>query len=152
MNYKGYTLTELIIIMGLFALLIGISAINLVGAKQHSSLNTTVEIFVGDIGQQQLKAIIGDSEGGVSADTYGIHFNTTDYVLFHGANYNVNDPTNFKINLGDNIQFNGSYNDLIFQRVSGELTSGGSIVFQDKTTNVQKTILYNIYGIITSVN
>ncbi len=151
-NLPGFTLAELLVTMAIFATLVGIATINLVGARQRASLNTSSEILIGDLRQQQLKSMIGDTEGRANPDRYGIHLGTNDYTLFHGNTYNSGDASNFTVELGDNIQFVGTYSDLIFARVSGELSAGGSIILEDNTTNTQKTLQYNRYGVITDVD
>lgn len=149
---RGFTFTELVIVLAIFATLLSVITVSLIGIKQRSALNTSIDIFINDMRQQQLKAMIGDKESSSTTDTYGIHFATNSYVLFKGSVYDANDSQNFTINLGDNIQFVGSLPNLIFERVNGELGSSGSIPFKDMTTNSQKALQYNKFGIITAVN
>lgn len=148
----GFTIPELLVTMTIFVTLVGIATINLAGVKQRASLNTTSEIFIGDFRQQQLKSMMGDTEGRSEPDGYGIHFNSDSYTLFHGDNYSAGSPSNFTVELGDNIKFLSIPSDLIFSRVSGELSSNGSIVLIDDTTNTTKTLEYNRYGVVTDVN
>jgi prepilin-type N-terminal cleavage/methylation domain-containing protein len=150
--FRGFTIVELLVTMSIFATLVGIATINLVGAKQRTVLNTSIDILIGDIRQQQIKAMLGDTEGRSSSDKYGIHFSTTSYTLFHGSSYNSSEATNFTIQLGDNCQFFNSPSDIIFDRVNGEVAAAGSVVLRDNTTKTQKTVQYNLYGVITSVN
>lgn len=151
-SLRGFTFTELVIVLAIFATLLSVITVSLIGIKQRSALNTSIQIFINDMRQQQLKAMVGDKQTSSTADSYGIHFVSTAYVLFKGSVYNVNDSQNFTINLGDNIQFVGSLPDIIFQRVNGELGSSGSIPVKDITTNSQKVLQYNKFGIITAVN
>lgn len=149
---KGFTIVELLVTMVIFATLIGLATINLAGAKQRTSLNTSVEVLVNDLAQQQLKAMTGDTEGRSSPDLYGIHFNNNKYILFHGTVFNSSDTSNFTVNLGDNITFTQNFPDVIFQRVNGETGTSGSITLLDNTTKTQKSINYNRYGVVTGIN
>lgn len=147
----GFTIAELLVTMAIFVTLVGIATINLVGAKQRASLNTSIDILLGDLRSQQLKSMIGDTEGRVAPGLYGIHFGSYDYTLFHGNNFDINAPSNFTVKLGDNVQFINPPSDLIFARVSGELANGGSILLRDNTTNTTRTLQYNRYGVVTNV-
>lgn len=148
----GFTLTELLITMTIFATLAGIATMSLVGAKQRTSLNTSVEMVSADLRQQQLKSMVGDTGGRTTPDRYGIHFGTSEYTLFHGSTFNLLESSNFTVQLGDNITFVSPPTDLIFDRVSGELSVGGNIILRDNTTKATKTLQFNKYGVITSVN
>lgn len=148
----GYTIAELLVVMAIFATLIGIATINLVGAKQKASLNTSIDLLIADLKNQQLKTMIGNTEGFNTADSYGIHFNTNSYTLFKGASYDPNSGTNFTVDLGDNVFFVSTPTELVFARVSGELTANGEIEIMDNTTKQLKTIIYNRYGVVTDVN
>lgn len=154
-NWKllpGFTLAELLVTMFIFVTLVGIATISLTGARQRTSLNTTLEILVGDMKHQQLRSMVGDTHGGTTPDTYGIHFNTANYVLFQGTTYSAVSPTNFTVNLGDSIQIIGTPSDIVYQRVSGEVTAAGSIQVQDIVGKAQKTLQFNRYGVVTAIN
>ncbi len=151
-SQSGFTLAELLIAMAIFATLAGIATMSLVGAKQRTSLNTSIETLSADLRQQQLKSMVGDTGGRATPDQYGIHFGNSEYTLFYGSTFNLLEGSNFTIQLGDNITFVSSPSDLIFNRVSGELSSGGDIVLRDNTTKATKTLQYNKYGVVTSVN
>lgn len=131
--------------------LLGIVTINLVGVKQQTSLRTTVNLLVSDLKEQQLKAMVGDTGGRSTADSYGVHFNTDSYVLFHGTSYNSSDTANYTVSLGDNVTVI-SGNDIIFSQVSGEIGSPVTIVLKENTTKTQRTISLNKYGAVTGVN
>jgi len=149
---RGFTIAELLVTIAIFATLVGIATSNLVGGKQRASLNASGDIFTGDFRQQQLKAMIGDTEGRSAPDTYGVHFGSSEYTLFHGSTFNIMDSSNFTVMLGDNISFVSPPPNLVFARVSGELPSGGSIVMIDNTTKSTITLQFNRYGVITSID
>src|SRR5687768_9752938 len=80
---RGFTLIELMLVIAIIASLMGITTMSLTGAQQKSSMNATLGIFISDIRAQQLKAMVGDTEGRATSDTYGISFQSTKYTLFH---------------------------------------------------------------------
>ena len=100
---KGFTLVEVIIVMSIMAALIGLITINLANSQQRASLTSLTQTFVSDLSGQQIKAMIGDSEGRSSSDSYGVHIDTNQYVLFHGVSYSSGDASNFKVILPANM-------------------------------------------------
>jgi prepilin-type N-terminal cleavage/methylation domain-containing protein len=150
---RGFTLVELIIVITVFTTLLLIATVNLVTVKQKSSLTTSVDVLVADMKQQQIKAMVGDTEGRGAANSYGVHFGTNTYVLFYGASYSSGDAGNLVVNLGDNVSFVNSPSDLIFTQISGNLQGGATAVtIKEGTTTIEKTVTINRYGVVTAVN
>lgn len=148
----GLSLVELILIMSIMATLTGLITINLVNSQQRASLSSLVQNLISDIRQQQIKAMVGDTEGGTSANSYGVHIDSNKYVLFRGTSYVVTEPSNFAVNMPNNMIFMTPGLDIIFSKVSGEISAPASFQLQDTTNGNTKTIQINRYGVITSVN
>ncbi len=146
---KGFTIIELLVVMGIFAILATLSTLSLTQAQHSTSLNSTVNTLISDLKRQQDKAMIGDTEGRGTHSNYGIHFDSTDYVLFHDT-YNVTDTTNFLVNLGGTLHITAS-NDIIFAKGSGE-SSATTITLSDTVSHQQKSLTINQYGVITALN
>jgi prepilin-type N-terminal cleavage/methylation domain-containing protein len=159
MNRLGFTLIELIVVIGILTGLLTIAGLNLTFSFQQSQLNSTVTSLAADIRQQQLKSMLGDTEGRASADTYGVYFGNNYYVLFHGSTYVPASIDNFTINLSTGLSFSNitlPNSVLIFSRGGGEVVgyTPGSNTFmlsysQDSHT---KTFTFNRYGTITQIN
>jgi prepilin-type N-terminal cleavage/methylation domain-containing protein len=147
---RGFTLMEVSVVIGVVAILLGLATINLVRSQQGVSLTSAEEVLVADLRQQQLKSMIGDTEGRSAPDPYGIHFDSNNYVLFHGLTYTPSDTSNFVINLDNNMQFNTPNFDVIFSRISGE-TLATIIELQDNTNSKSKKIYLNSLGVVTQV-
>lgn len=158
-NLYGFTLIESIIVVSIIALLTGLTTVNLFGIQDKTSLAVTVDTLISDIKQQQIKAMIGDTEGRASQDNYGIYFTPVSYVLFHGSSYSPTDFSNVIINLNDNV---GLINIalpnsvVIFSKISGEvadfITGSDTITIKHNLSGEQKTIKINLYGAITDIN
>ena len=146
----GFTLIELIVVVSVIVTLLGFITISLVRSQQTVSLTSTEEILISELKQQQLKSMIGDTEGRASSDSYGIHFDQAAYTLFHGA-YSAGEASNSVINLDSNMQFNNAPFDVIFSKKSGEISSATIIKLQDNTNSSLKRIHLNIYGTVTQV-
>jgi prepilin-type N-terminal cleavage/methylation domain-containing protein len=158
-SQKGFSMIEFLSVMAIIILLTGFITFNLTRTQQHTSTNTTIDALVTDIKQQQLKAMIQDTQGSGVVDTYGIYFQPTKYTLFKGAAYLSSDPTNFAVDLDTNLQFmtitfpNAS---IIFAKGSGEVsnfaTGQNTIQIKNTASNEIKTITINKYGAVTSIN
>ncbi|MBI2641882.1 type II secretion system protein [Candidatus Roizmanbacteria bacterium] len=156
---NGFTLPELIVVIGVFGLLVGLAITNVVRSQYKASLESTVSIVIGDIKNQQLKAMVGDTEGRTTNDSYGIFFATNEYTLFHGPTYDSVDSSNYTINLEDKIQFTDvvfPQTQIVFASGSGEVASfvsgSNSFAITNRLNGEKKTITINALGVITGVN
>jgi prepilin-type N-terminal cleavage/methylation domain-containing protein len=147
---RGFTLIELTLVLSLTAILLGFITINLARSRQSASLNAVEQVLLSDLKQQQLKAMIGDTEGRATSDSYGIHFDSNKYVLFHGT-YSEGDSSNFVINLDSNMQFNNPEYNVAFSRLSGEITAATTIELQDKNDSKLVRIHLNTLGTATQI-
>lgn len=148
---RGFTLIETIVVVSTIVTLLGFITISLVRSQQTASLISTEEILVADLKQQQLKSMIGDTEGRSASDSYGIHFDSNRYVLFYGPTYSSTDASNSTINLESSMQFNSPGLEVIFSRLNGEIISATIIELQDNTNFKLKRIYLNTLGVITQV-
>ena len=145
----GFTLIEMIIIMGIIVLLLMIASINLFPIKHKTSLSASVQALITDIRQQQIKSMSSES-------AQGIHFETETYTLYKGSSY-ASGNDKFVVNLGDQIQFSSIPPDqqINFAAVSGEITgyqpSANTIVVKNMVTGEQRTLSFNKFGIFFHV-
>jgi len=146
---SGFTLVELAVVTSIILTLLGLITINLVRSQQGASLTSAGEILTTDLKQQQLKAMIGDTEGRATSDSYGIHFDSNRYVLFHGS-YSAGETSNSVINLDSSMKFNNPNFNVIFSKLSGT-TSATMIELQDNTSSKLKKIHLSTLGVITQV-
>jgi prepilin-type N-terminal cleavage/methylation domain-containing protein len=160
MNFgkKGFTLVEISVVLGIIAVMVTYSVINLSTVQHTAYLSTTIDTFVSDLKQQQLKAMVGDTEGRGANDYYGVYFGTTDYALFHGSTY-VAGSSNPVIPLTTSVQFTNvtfPQSQIVFNKGSGEIVGfavgSNTITLRNIITNEQKTITINRYGVITQIN
>lgn len=151
---QGYTITEMMIVISIFLTLIGVVSVNLFKFQHKSQLSSTINSFLADYEEQQMKAMIGDTEGTMATADYGVHIETTTYTLFR----NTYGTANFPISLPSGTQFTTTLpnSQILFLRGSGEVsgftTGQNTITFQDTGDNSQKTITVNRYGVVVSVN
>lgn len=152
----GFTLVEILIIMGILAILFTISSLNLSNTVPQNALSNATELLVADIKQQQLSAMTGNTEGQALNNDFGIYFTSGKYTLFRGSSYAVNDPANFDVHLDDiNTSTSASGSIIVFQKGNGQIVnfqpSGNTITLVHSNIGQSITITFNKYGIIESV-
>jgi len=145
-NNSGFTQTELLLTMGIFVLLSSFAISNLLGSQRTSSLTGAVDTFVADVREQQVKAMVGDTEGTGTLSNYGVHFTTTQYTLYRTA-YGT---SNYTVTLPNTVQVSGS--EILFLKGSGEIAAATTVTFTDLTNGRLKTVTINRYGVVTAVN
>ncbi len=154
-NSKGFTLVELIVVMGIIATLFGMVTINLLRTQHNASVSATVDELLSDIRTQQTKAMIGTQDTNGNANSYGIHVTANSYILFQGTS-DPADATDFTINPG-NITFTTNLPNaqVVFTQRSGEFSNYVSGPYTITVKNAygaeQKTIYINRYGVVTNV-
>lgn len=152
---NGYSIIEMLMVMGIFAMLLALITINLSTTQPRTSLNTQINTIIADIKQQQLKAMLGSSENN-QPQQFGIYFELTRYTLFTGSSYSPASSSNFVINLDSNIEFsiiNFPDSSIVFEKGSGEIASfldGSALGVRNTANNDQKIITFNKLGNITS--
>lgn len=155
---SGFSLIEIIIVTGSLALLFSLISVNLLSASQQATLSTITDTLISDLRTQQLKAMVGDTEGRVASDRYGIHFDEDSYTLFHGSFYNSADPTNFTIEMPEIMIITSVSllnDEVIFERGSGEIVGfiGGqdSVSVRNTETNEEQVVRLNRMGTLVSL-
>ena len=154
---RGYTLIELIIVLGIFAVLTGIATVNLLGFQRQTNITGVVDTFITNVKEQQTKAMSGDTEGRGENSSYGVNIALTNYVLFHGT-FTSGEQSNRIITLPAIAEITTTFPNaqLIFEGGSGELagyaSANATVTIRDTVSNDQKTIYFNRYGVVTAIN
>ena len=154
----GFTLVELAVTTALFLSLLAIAVPNLLGIRERVEIRSIVNTVLADIRGQQLKAMLGDTEGRETTDLYGVHFETSSYTLFHGASYSPLESTNVVIPLSGNLRFDPvsfPNSAIIFNKGSGTVlgfdSQAHSIVLINPNTSETISVTFNTFGVVTGV-
>ncbi|MBI5613896.1 prepilin-type N-terminal cleavage/methylation domain-containing protein [Candidatus Gottesmanbacteria bacterium] len=156
-DQKGFTISELSLTIGIFAILFAIGSIILLRAQPTTALITTVDSFVADTKQQQIKAMSGFTGNGATDDSFSIFIAQNSYALFRGTAYNAQDTENNQIQFDASLLASTTFPNSIlsFHKGDGEIVGFQSgldtVTFQHTTTGGQKTIKFNRYGTIISI-
>ena len=156
---KGISMLELLITIALIGILFGTVTFNLIRVQSNTSAQINLDKLISDIKTQQGKAMTGATEGRITSDNYGIYFQPNQYVLFHGAVYSPNEPSNFTVDLPDDLEIQSTTlpdNTLIFSQLSGEMIgfseTENTITIRSVNTGEQTSVTLNRYGVIEQIN
>ena len=155
----GLALIELIIVLGIVAILSTFASFNIIRSRNVISLDSTVSSLINDIKSQQLQAMSGFTQAGVQNPYYGIYFEINRYILFHTASFQPGDTVNFTIDLDEDNQFNPinlSNNQIVFASGSGTIDNfdpvQNHVTLKNTNSNEQKTIYFNKFGVVYDIN
>lgn len=155
---KGFTLVELIVVLGVIGLMTVIFLPNLLGSRSHVEVRSNAYTVVADIKAQQLKAMLGDTEGRGINSPYGVHFETTTYTLFHGDTYSPAEPSNAIIALAGDLHFNNvsfPSSTIVFQKGNGEIfgfvSGGNGFSLTVGSTGEVINVSFNQLGIVSVI-
>jgi len=155
-NEHGFTILEIMFVTVFFLLLLAFGVFNAFQSQRKTSLRTSIDQLVSDLREQQIKAMVGDTEGRGINDSYGVFFSNNTYVLFHGTTYVSNNPSNFTVTLDPSLQFLNNtfpFSVAVFSKGSGEVNGGGnSVQLKNTQNNSVQTIQINRYGVILQAN
>ena len=152
---NGFSLIEMVVTIGLLSSFLGFITISLLNSQRATNMSVSVETLLSDFRSQQIKAMVGDTEGQSSSNSYGIYFNGSSYVLFRGSSYNASEPSNFTVTLDPQFQFSPSGRTVVFTRVTGTVSgyssSQNTVTLSDTSNGASQTMTFNQYGIPTNV-
>lgn len=155
-NNKGLSFIEVIISGAIFLTLIGAITINLLNLQRNRSAEAVVSVLNADLKSQQIKAMSGNTQNTITADEYGIFFESDKYTLFKGETYAPGSESNFEMSLSGSlmiIDINLQNSQVIFEQGSGEVKNyteeQNSITILDTQTSETRTLSINQYGIST---
>ncbi len=155
---QGLTLVELLVVFGIITLLFSIGVVSIMNIKVITSNNTSTNVIVSDLKNQQIKAMTGDTEGRGIPDNYGVKILSNKYVLFHGLAYNSSDTANFQVPIDNGFTLSSTFPNatIVYASGSGELlgfvANQNAIKITNSSSGQSKTIHLNKYGTITDIN
>lgn len=121
---RGFILTELLIVIFIFTIIIILPSIFFWAIGQAGRLDSQVREVVNALNEAQVNTISGKSQASQETFSYGVHFETDYYDLFRGTSYNVADPNNLRNNLPLGITFSQIQlvgGNVIFEKVTGQV-------------------------------
>ena len=134
MEHRGFTLIEILIVVGITILFLGLSIPQLRSFQQVSHLQGTGKEVVAALRLAKSRTLA--SEGALQ---YGVYFDAistpSQYTLFQGSSYATRDTAKDEIAvLQKTIEISaislGGGNEVVFERVTGSPSAAGTITFR----------------------
>jgi prepilin-type N-terminal cleavage/methylation domain-containing protein len=152
-QHRGFTLVEVLVVMGLSAILFGLASINLIKPQTTATLAGTTNTLVTDLRSQQIKAMSGDSISASSAQAHGIYVQSNQYTLFKGTSYSAGDTDNFVVTLDAGVTLSSTLASgrVVFTKATGAFTgfSGSANTITVTAGGSSKVITLNRYGSVS---
>ncbi len=147
-NNNGFTLIELLLVVGITAIITSIAVFNYASVYRERILNNTQDEISSFISLAQQKAISQEN-----ASNWGIRINNVDsnspnIEMF----YNSYSPSTIvdRYNLASGLYFqippSGSYQDVIFSKITGIPNVSAEVVINLKGSTISKHLIINSQG------
>ena len=145
---KAYTLIEILIVIGVLAILTGLASLSLVSFSKSGDLDTTRVIVIGAL--QEARA---NSVADIDDKTWGVHLEGDRVVVYanSGGGYNPSDPSNSARVLASHTLLSwdlaGGGANIEFDKRTGKTLNEGTVTISGSSPGV-KTIDINSEGMI----
>ena len=141
---QGFTIVELLLAMGVFAILAGLGSVNYFSTYNQTSAGTLQEVLIADLRSAQAKAMTGQTSGGVAVPSWGVKFLSSSYVVFPGPSYVAGSSANYIVALPEGMVLTPDFasDQVLFAKGSGEIIGYDSEA--DSLTAVLGTTTKNI--------
>ncbi len=146
---KGLTLIEILIVMAVVLILLTFIIIPFKRMNDTQALSKETQNIISIINQARSQTL--SSKGGVE---HGVHFESSQVVLFSGPTYVPSDPNNALIPLHalvsiSSINLSGGVTDIVFAKLTGTTAASGTITLSLVASSTQaKIISINSTGIV----
>ena len=146
----GFTTIELLMALGILALLITIVFSISVDVRKSQALQKDTETIV-----EILREARSDTLSSQSDTNYGVRFASSTITIFPGSSYSSGNPLNriFELNASDTIltiTLTGGGSNVVFNRLTGETSQNGAVVVSSPTTSKTKTVTIYKTGLVSA--
>lgn len=150
----GFTLLELLISIAIISIIVAIVMPSLYNIRDEQILKNTTEDIITTLNQARSKTLASQD-----SNYYGVHFESDRMVSFTGGVFSEPNSSNLEVSFDSHvsipasggINLNGGTSNVIFERLTGDTDSYGTIIVQLNSNPLKnKTIIIRKTGIITS--
>lgn len=142
---KGFTVTELIVVIAIAVLLGGLAIPALRVAQKNSELEDAAQSLVHVLRLAQSRTL-----GSEAASQYGVFFDTAaspdQYILFRGATYATRDTAADELHvLGQNVEISVVTipdNEVVFARITGTVLGAGFVTLRLLSNPDKQEVVY----------
>lgn len=146
----GFTLIEVLMIIGIIAILAFSFLLQLNFFKNQNALDLTAQEIISALRLSQNKTLASES-----ASSFGVHFDNNKFVAFKGFEYNPassdNEPRGLLPSISiSNINLTASSTEVVFERLTGNALNAGSIdILANNNPATKKTIYISGQGTVS---
>lgn len=145
---KGFTLIEIILTVGLLAIVTGIGLYYSQGTQIRNDIYAQAKYLTSNLRLAQSNASSGKTD-----KANAIHLENDSYTLFIGTSYTPSDPRNYTETLPptikiEDISLNGGGSNIIFSSPNGETENYGNLNLTATEINKSINITINNLGAI----
>ena len=151
----GFTLVELLLIMGILAILTSLGSINYFSTFNQTKTGVAKDVLISDLRSAQNKAMSGEAVGGVTQPSWGVKLLVDSYVIFPGDTYIEGAPDNYLVALPADTALTTTFpaGVVLFRHGSGEVVGYDAV--SDTITLVtgssSESLELNVFGVVTSL-
>lgn len=151
----GFTLIEIIISVGLLAILGGLGLVMSMDSYRGHAFRNERDIIVSALQKARSQSISnmcqGDCTGG---QPHGVYLEDNQYVIFQGENYETRASQYDEVIIAQTgtTKIEGPLRSVVFSQLSGQVAPSGIITISDKTGQHSSDIYVNSEGLITWTN
>lgn len=141
---RGFTLIELIIVLGIIAVISGIISSTFIESRRVQAVDRDAETVVEVIRSARSKTLSSQN-----ASVYGVHIDSTSVTLFAGLTYVAGAMGNIVTQLTASeiiatTSLTGGGSDIVFKRLTGETNQNGTITIA--SSRIPKSRIITIFN------
>lgn len=143
-NRWGFTLIEVLLVIGVLGLIVALATPFYQSFQISSELDNTTHELISALRQTQAKAMA--SEGFRS---WGVHLEKKAYIIFSGDKFNPDDKLNQRNDLAGPLSIEAENTDIVFSSVEGQTSNTGKITLISVNKEA-RTLTINSLGAINA--
>lgn len=158
-NRNGWTYPEIIVAMGILAVLVGLVSMNAFSSQYKTYASTTVDNLAADMALQQTRSMVGDSSAVGVKTAYGIYFQSDRYTMFKGNTYAAGNADNVTVNLNPSFTFSSigfPGGQLLYASGSGAFANyvngQNTVTLRNTGSGTTQQLRINSYGVLDQIN
>ncbi len=146
----GFTLIELIVVIGILVVISGIIVGAFVVFNHSEAVDKDTEMIV-----ETLRLARSQTLASKNATQYGVHFSPSSITLFSGSSYVASASSNvvFSLHSDDTISsvsIPAGGEDVIFDRLTGATADAGTVTISSTDSSLSKSVTIYNTGLIQS--
>lgn len=149
MQKNGFTLIEIVMIVGIIGVLAAITVAGLISLRNNTDIDgATAQVI------SALELARSRAEASLNEESYGVHFEADSYTIFVGTTYDSAAASNETTNLNNKLEFanislNGGGSDIVFDKLTATTSQSGTLDLRKITdTSNSRTIKVLASGFI----